>query len=260
MRRYSMAILVTPLLWAQQHAGSDPAFEVASIRASQQRLGLIIAARNSTPTRVTYRNYSLKRLVREAYELSDYQLDGPSWLDVDRYDIVANKPAGKASDAALMKSLLHDRFHLAAHWEKRRMASYVLLPGKAAKLIPAPDEENTPGCPEFGTMAEFARMLSHNMEKPVADQTGITGRYYFVLAYSNTLSPQQATQGAPPAPAAPPPPTGADCHGQSLPNVPVAAGIFEAVRNQMGLRLERGGDMNADVLVVDRADRTPVAN
>lgn len=39
-----------------------------------------------------------------------------------------------------------------------------------------------------------------------------------------------------------------------------AATIFDAVKEQMGLRLERRGNVQVNVLVVDHADKTPVKN
>jgi len=39
-----------------------------------------------------------------------------------------------------------------------------------------------------------------------------------------------------------------------------ASTVFDAVKEQMGLRLERRGNMQVNVLVIDKADRTPEKN
>lgn len=78
---------------------------------------------------------------------------------------------------------------------------------------------------------------------PVLDQTGLTGRYDFVLEFTPDLT------GAP----MPLAPAGAD--GASEPGTSAAS----AAERQLGLKLTAGRAM-LDVIVVDRAEKTPAAN
>jgi uncharacterized protein (TIGR03435 family) len=106
-------------------------------------------------------------------------------------------------------------------------------------------------------MSDFAHVLSQILNAPVDDDTAITGSYYFILAFSD--SPDEATnsEAAPPPPPPPPPP----CPGWSVDAMPSpASNVFDAVRNQMGLRLARRGKTAVSVLVVDHANRSPDSN
>lgn len=69
-------------------------FDAASIKRGE----LIEPIRQSTPGRVTYRNYMVKKFVMEAYRLTRYQVEGPPWIKENRFDIIATKPAGTTSD------------------------------------------------------------------------------------------------------------------------------------------------------------------
>src|SRR5688500_3773070 len=47
-----------------------------------------------SPERITYISVSLKNLIWVAYDVEDYQVEGPDWLDAARFDIVVNVPRG----------------------------------------------------------------------------------------------------------------------------------------------------------------------
>ena len=46
------------------------------------------------PGQITWTYATLKRLIMTAYDVKNYQVSGPAWLDIERYDIVAKVPAG----------------------------------------------------------------------------------------------------------------------------------------------------------------------
>ena len=151
----------------------------------------------------------------------------------------------------MTQSPLAERFHLAVHTERKEMSAYVLLAGKdTEKLLPKKDEPDVPGC-EFGTLAEFADLLSYRLNKPVADQTHISGTFYFVLAYSIFSG---SAKGDPGAGGSAPPTSDPRCPSR-LAAKNSAWSIFDAVRQQMGLRLERRGNALVNMLVVDRVDK-----
>jgi uncharacterized protein (TIGR03435 family) len=90
-------------------------------------------------------------------------------------------------------------------------------------------------------MAEFVRVLSRVLRRPVSDQTGFTGQFDVAADFL----PDDTTPGLPP------PPPGAIPFGNASPS------IFSAVQ-EMGLRLE-STRRPVNVLVVDHVER-PVAN
>jgi uncharacterized protein (TIGR03435 family) len=248
----------TLILAALPLFGQPKEFDAASIKPAAQVGGLIEAIKESTPGRVTYRNYSLKRLLMEAYRLTRYQVDGPPWIERDRYDIIATKPRGTTADQErqMVQDLLTARFHLVQHRESREMPAYALLPGKGtSKLHAVKESGDAADCDRSGTMARFAENLAGIIDKPVVDQTRIVGRYYFILAWSDRPAIRTESEGAPPPPPPPPPSSLAGCASWTGRMPPLAASVFDAVRDQMGLRLERGGTAMVNVIVLDHVEK-----
>jgi uncharacterized protein (TIGR03435 family) len=143
------------------------------------------------PGSMVYSNVSLKLLLAAAYSVRPEQIDGPAWLDSDRYDIVAKPPAGATKDQVplMLQNLLADRFHATVREEIRPRISYALVVGKdGAKLKPtkaitgvdfavANDHVDISGA----NLPAFASMLASYIGHPVADETGIRGSYDFRL-------------------------------------------------------------------------------
>jgi uncharacterized protein (TIGR03435 family) len=204
----------------------------------------------------------LKKLLMEAYGVERYQVEGPSWIEHEMFDVMAAKPQGTTPglERQMLQNLLAARFHVTQHTEKRELPAFVLLPGKdTAKLHPVKDSEGAE-CRSSGTMGQLAGVLATQIDKPVVDQTGIPGRYYFVLRWSDAITVRtDGPSGAAPPPSPPPPASSGPCPGWTGPWPPFEANIFDAVREQMGLRLERRGTASVNVIVLDRAER-PGAN
>jgi uncharacterized protein (TIGR03435 family) len=74
----------------------------------------------------------LKALLMRAYELKNYQIGGPAWIDSERYDIAAKIPAGatRSQVSLMLQSLLAERFRLLAHRETKELPTYALMVGK----------------------------------------------------------------------------------------------------------------------------------
>jgi uncharacterized protein (TIGR03435 family) len=174
----------------------------------------------------------------------------------------------------MLQSLLTDRFKLMVHRETRDLPVYVLQPGKNGLKLPAPTEggcvtpDPPPGPPtppapgqpprqrcgtaviSIGTqgtrilggqisIAEFARVLSVAVARPVIDKTGFVGTFDADLAFF----PDQATSGLPnPGPGLLPPPD------------PTAVTIFTAIQEQLGLKLESDKGP-VEVIVIDSVQR-----
>jgi len=56
-------------------------------------------------------------LIGIAYKIKTYQINGPAWLNQERFDIAARMPEGATADdaPAMLQALLKDRFKLVAH-------------------------------------------------------------------------------------------------------------------------------------------------
>ena len=102
-------------------AASRPVFEVASIR--QNKSGADGASVRVQPGgRLNVTNNSLRNIVRNAYNVQNFQIvGGPDWFNNDRWDMIT-KAEGDAAGPQLivmLRNLLADRFKLAVHTEMR---------------------------------------------------------------------------------------------------------------------------------------------
>jgi uncharacterized protein (TIGR03435 family) len=79
----------------------------------------------------------LKDLIALAYNMRNYQINGPDWMSTERFDIEAKMPDGVSKDdaPAMLRTLLEERFKLSAHKETEDHKVLALLAGKnGAKL------------------------------------------------------------------------------------------------------------------------------
>src|SRR3954467_11946482 len=200
-------------------ADANLVFDVATIKPSNPATpGQPILVGRGGSNLFTTTNTTLNDLIAFAYGLHVRQIaGGPSWLATDRFDITAKPEAQGIPNATqlqtMLKKLLAERFGLAFHIEKREMPAYVMTVGKdGAKLTKNESGGNLPGFGGRGpgaigvrnsTLADFAGFLQARLlDRPVGDQTGITGRFDFTLEWR----PDQAQLGPPggPAPQLPP--------------------------------------------------------
>jgi len=132
--------MTAPALRAQspQARAGGPTFEVASVKPNNSGDGRVFV--QNQLGRFTATNVTLRLLIRNAYQLQDFQISGaPSWLGSDHFDIVA-KMGGNAQDPAvaeqsqgptplqlMLRSLLVERFRLAVHSETKELPIYALV-------------------------------------------------------------------------------------------------------------------------------------
>ena len=141
---------------AQTTQGPDT-FEVASVKpaAPQAQGRFMIGTRGGPgtpdPERISLTNVNLKLLLANAYDVKQYQIQGPSILDTERFDITAKIPKGATKEQAriMMQNLMVERFKLAVHREKKDFPLFGLVVGKnGPKMKPsedAPPTAETPG-------------------------------------------------------------------------------------------------------------------
>ncbi len=240
---------------------ADPSFEVATIKpheAGETGKGFGIRGRTFN----TF-NTSLADLIVFAYDVHQKQIViGPAqdWIDKAKFDITA-KPDGEGAPSnqqwkIMLQKLLTDRFQLTFHKEKRDLSVYILSVAKGGpkNLTPSDSKDdgfsvpmrNIPGGFTMpirnATMLDFTGFALQGavLDRPVLDQTGITGRYDFTLTWA-ALGTEFGGAMRPPAAADNPPPA-----------------LFTAIQEQLGLKLDPV-KAPADVLVIDKAAK-PSAN
>jgi uncharacterized protein (TIGR03435 family) len=110
-------------------AGADApcqTFDVATVRLNRTgKSGGNLAA---TPGMLTVRNLPLRTIIGAAYDIAEYQISGPRWLEQERFDIVAKTDGsvtGEDEMLPLLQPLLAERFHLAMHREIKQLPAYV---------------------------------------------------------------------------------------------------------------------------------------
>jgi uncharacterized protein (TIGR03435 family) len=217
----------------------------------------------------------MKNLLTAAYDVKPYQISGPAWMGTERYDVIAKLPAGATKEqlAVMWRNLLAERFGVVLHHESREFQVEELVVAKGGpKLkdtvedLAAPPQPGPPKMkngdllsPGFVSMifpgpppkahsvaraqpiSQLTAMLTNQLNRPVLDKTGLTGRYDFVIDYGlrgSSLPPRPPE----PEPAADPPPD-----------------LAAALQQQLGLRLV-AGKATLDVLVIDKAEKLPTAN
>jgi uncharacterized protein (TIGR03435 family) len=110
------------------------------------------------------------------------------------------------------------------------------------------------------TMAGLAEMLSGQLDLPVVDMTGLTGKYDYTLTFAPEGGVRLPAGIAPSPPAGPPPGDGGGgMPDASAPDAQSNPSLFTALQEQLGLKLEqRKGPV--DLLVIDHLERAPVEN
>jgi uncharacterized protein (TIGR03435 family) len=181
---------------------------------------------------------------------------------------------------AMLRNLLLARFQMKVHFQPTKGVVYYLLPGPGANkmkpgtespavfgVMPKVGPRGADGFPQVDeayvrglgattqtvagraktsalgeTMDRFAQHLELHLQRPVVNQTGLSGAYDFTLLWTPTEGP-----------GAEDPANGAGIAVTAGPPLPTA------IEKQLGLRLEKRTE-SVDVLVIDRAERQPVEN
>ncbi len=304
MRRTVAGIVLVGWVCAVAPAQSTSSeFEVISIRRSTQpgagpiRLGQSGGPGSANPGRVTYTLCTIRDLIMDAYDAKPNQVSGgPSWVDTERFDIVAKVPTGATKEQVkvMLQNLLADRFKLRLHRESRELPVYLLVVGsKGPKLrdsdasaeVQSPERHGISGmklardgCPETPPRAA----------RPGASFTVMTPNGECMLAngqtmerFANELSKrfdrlvidQTGLKGTYDVrlrydPSSMPGrrggPMAKDTRDDPNPANHAAAdgdslSIFNALTEQLGLKLE-SKKAPVDLLLIDRVEKTPAQN
>ena len=255
-------LLVAGPVWAQDSAGAprkkpvmmakdaDPDWEVTTVKPSAPSdRGDSIDTDGRT---VTITRYSVQGMLLWGYGVQRSQLAGlPEWAKTERFDIdgvasVEGKP-DIMQLRVMLRKILDERFAMKLHREQREMPVYALVVAKSGpRLTPNTtsgnglgEQQNTQSNGQQtivyrnASMPELAQTLMFDVDRPVVDKTGLTGRYDVELRWTVDESKAPTDSNA-------------------------APGLFTAIQEQLGLKLE-ATKAPADVLVIDKVEQ-PGAN
>jgi uncharacterized protein (TIGR03435 family) len=181
-------------------------------------------------------------------------VDGPNWLDFDRFDIVARSPSGAspAQQRQMLQVLLTDRFKLVVRKESRTQVAWALVLGKGTLQIRRSEGSDFTGCRALpqapGATAVIQEVDCRNVTTAiiaqrlqgmssgyfigqVIDATGLTGTWDARFAVTPSSARAAAGDGS---------------------------SVFDAAEH-MGLKLERR-DTPFPVLAIASVSPTPTPN
>jgi|SRR5580658_4184768 uncharacterized protein (TIGR03435 family) len=229
------------------------------------------------------RNIPLLQLLVFAYTHSMYQIQAlreslPDWARYTRYDVQARAEGRPTKDEMreMVRALLEERFHIKEHTETREMLVFRLAqihPGKFGPNL-SPSRKDEPPCAAFGpyagapvptisgglpefcgillmlpqmkdhqvqlagrklTMIDLARGIeattNTRVDRPIIDGTGFDGTFDVTLHFTpENPDPEHADE------------------------TPVGLPLAEALRDQLGLKLEPGKGP-VEVVVLDHIEK-----
>jgi uncharacterized protein (TIGR03435 family) len=229
-------------------ASSQQDFEVASIKRSEpgNLRGSTFEFLLGGGLRIA--NATLRAILETAYDVREFQiLGGPGWVNSERYDILARSADATNDIKAVrlrLQALLRQRFNLEVHRETRELPEYALEVAKKGPKLIQDNASNSLNNARTGiqqscsqmigtntTMANLSLMLARQLDRPVLDRTGLTGKYNFQFTWTPDTGP---------------------CSGS--PESSNAPSIFTALEETLGLRLDsiKGP---VDSLIIDHAER-----
>ncbi|MGA3328788.1 MAG: TIGR03435 family protein [Terriglobia bacterium] len=256
-----------------------PPFEVVSIkpnRPDDRRVELMFR-----PGRFVAAGLPIKSVITLAYQVGDFQLSGPGWINSEKYEIEAKEEDSVAKELEslpyeqrwvkqqlMLQALLADRFKLKVSHKTKEGTIYVLAIAKnGPKFQEAKPGDTYPngikrhdGRP-FGqanvvqsgwghftgqgiAIAKLVQVLSAELNSVVADQTGLKGNYDFSLRWTDQAHPAM--------------PKGQEGSKQGTDGglLPMSSepSLFTALQEQLGLKLQ-STKAPVDFLVIDHIER-----
>ncbi len=279
-----------------------PTFDLADVHPSTHALtqAIRVLGVRAPVLRATGRyelnSATMLDLIKIAYNLdADKVLSGPSWLEADRFDIVAKSPKGTSPETAslMLQTLLADRFKLMLHKDAHPLPTYALSVAKGGHKLKESDGSGEPGCKM--TIQQNSGLQSSSVESAIQTGAPLTLRLPTFLytcqnitmaAFAEQMRTMQAAQvyiganptadqtglkGAfdfsfkysqkPPTAATTLVTAGANGAATTLTVSVVGDSIslFDAMEKQLGLKLDPV-TLPIPVLIVDSVNRKPTPN
>lgn len=243
-----------------QSTNAKPRFEAADVHPSAPTRSFKVYMTGGVlrGERYDLRKATMLDLIARAWDVDpDTVAGGPSWLNLDRFDIAAKAPEGTPREMLrlMLQDLLEERFGLVVKKDIRPVPAYVLSGGKGTPKLKKASGAGDRGCRgvpraqkrDSGpnrvfachgeSMAAFAKdlrdLVGDYLTSPVFDSTGLKGEWDFEIKWTDRV--QLA---------------GAGSDGIS---------IFDAIDKQLGLKLDYR-KAPEPVLAVERVNEKPSAN
>jgi uncharacterized protein (TIGR03435 family) len=225
-------------------------FDVATVKLVDPKISVTIPSATVIikPGTVYLRGITLGYALEKAYDVQNYQIDGPEWMfwraanDQPRYDIQAKTSADTPLPKmkVMLQNLLVERFGLQLHFEDRQKTAWVFVPdSRGLKLNFIEETDGDPkmtydpgsGKMEFlnMNMLEFCGNIALTIKEPVVDGTGLGDKAFNA---SGLLLYERGT-------------------GEMVP------ALFRAIKKDLGLDAERK-KTNVRTLVIEKASNMPV--
>lgn len=258
------------------HSAKSQSFEVASVKPASAGESLACSGGPGTADPGLWRctNMPLALAIAKAFRFQDYQFSTHDPCCLDRFDFIVRVPAGTTRDQfdRMLQNLLKERFRLAFHYQQEEMGIYELTvaanglkikqsaaggPGESEPWwISSGSVEGVTGSAghfhwtaHHVSIADIAKTLSDQSNRPVVDATGLKGSYDVDLKWtvdlSFTLSERSKAEIR-------------DVVGE----VPDGGGgltLVRAVQDQLGLRLNSTKGPG-EIVVIDHVEKIPTGN
>jgi len=209
----------TPMQGAQ--APADPL--VASVHVAPYRPSINVTV-NLSHQRLDMRNATIINMIDFAHGRPDDDgredsaiAGGPTWIDLERYDMVAIVPDAKRANPKdgqppvhedpyeksrlIVERILAGRFHLKYHMEEQPLPGFAITISKDGTKLSEAEHPDDPGNCQSGqdksnagqmliictsaTIAQFVQVFSDVFRHPLLDQTGLQKTYDFTLRLSS---------------------------------------------------------------------------
>ena len=238
----AVMLLVASCAYAQKPMPKDaePRFEVTTVKATPPEQRNQSFGTQGSHIRLV--RQTVLSMIMFAYGIHSKQVaDAPEWVSTNCFDVdgipdVAGEPS-LPQFQRLVKQLLVERFGLQVHPSQRDLSYYALrVASSGVKIAKSTSPEDTGpdqtgnGGPKGQTMrftnnsmAEFALGMQYFADRPVVNETGLSGRYDFTLQWMPDT--------------------------MKVPENDSAPTLFTAIREQLGLEL-KAAKGPADVMVV----------
>ncbi len=186
-----------------QAPAAKPEFEAAVIKLNKS--GQNDGAFDMLPSGLfSARNIPMMDIFRFVYKVRRETMAGaPAWFTTDRFDVTGRAPANTPEDIfrLMLQTLLMQELKLAVHTEQRSMNAFALVVGKGGPKLQTAAGTGETDCkrvgeqgPKFGgshmactnmklsDLADlFLDLAPGYIDRPVVDETGLTGAYDFRL-------------------------------------------------------------------------------
>ncbi|HJZ95225.1 MAG TPA: TIGR03435 family protein [Candidatus Solibacter sp.] len=289
LRYLALIIAAAATVWGQS-------FEVASVKAAPPPEGRgFTSTTHYDRALYTATNVTLKGMLMTAFDIKDYQIQCPAWMETARFNISARVPEGTPRDQInpMLQKLLVERFQIELRRDRKEMAAYTLTVAKNGPKLKEtdPDSEAANTAPAIRNGTREGTEIGAGRGISAALGGARSGKDAFPVAGKGGFS-SQTTQGR----------TRVAADGQPIANLatflsrslqhevvdktgltgkydfrlefaadtkapvqpdgaaePEAPTIFRALQDQLGLKLE-AGRTQLDFIVIEKAEKTPIEN